>query len=160
MKVIWTILCERTIVEQDTNQISFFNVIGEVTIPVQPPDESELPYGGLSPRVVDESELAYGGLSPRVVLVVLWERYNPDLPEIGIGRVRLVGPDNDVLLHFRHEVDLQETSGARAIIKMPGLPVRSQGRHLFKIEAKSPDSDWQEMFELPLNVVIQTEDSP
>lgn len=145
MKVIWSVLCESTVTDRDTNQVSLFNVVDNLAIPVPPANELDDP-NGLVPT----------GSS----LVTLWARSNPEIPEVVTGRVVFLGPDNEALFTFEHPVELTEAPTGRGIFVMPGLPLGLQGIYRFKIAAKSPDSDWQELFELPLRVVIQTEDSP
>ena len=145
MKAPWAILCEKTVTDRDTNRTSLFNIVSEVAVPVEPPDKSE--FSSIS-------------LPIRTTLVTLWERSNPDEPEAANGRVRLVGPNGKELTTSGHDVNLQEAQRGQVAIDMPKLTVMRQGQHIFKIEAQCANSDWQEMLELPLSVVIQVGDFP
>ena len=49
--------------------------------------------------------------------------------------------------------------GIGHLIESP-FPVLQEGQYLFKVEAKTEGLDWQEMFELPLWVKVQTDDLP
>ena len=148
MKVLWAILCEGAVTDRESNNVSLFNIIEELGVPAQPPER--LGDLGLPPGVFPGT----------FALVILCTRANLDTPETAHGRIRLVAPDNATLLSLDFEMDLSEFLRGRLIINMPGLPISSEGLYLFKIDGKSPDSDWEGMFELPLSVVIQTQDPP
>ena len=148
MKVLWAILCEGAITDRESNNVSLFNIIEELGVPAQAPEG--LGDLGLPPGVFPGT----------FTLVILCTRANLDTPEMAHGRIRLVAPDNTELLSLDFEMDLFEFLSGRLIINMPGLPISSEGQYLFKIAGKSQDSDWEEMFELPLTVSIQTQDPP
>lgn len=146
MNVIWAILCERVVIDRDTNNASLFNIIEEVQIPVQPP--------------VNPSELNHpAGVMPVAFeLVVLWARADFEVPERGRGRISVTVPGGKDRLLPEFEVDLTQFPRLRTRLRLPGLPVGDTGIYRFVIEGKAGDSQWATMFELPLRVLIQAQE--
>lgn len=149
MKVIWALLCETAIVDRDTNNISLVNIVDEMTVPAPPPQ-------GLLGPVIERIEV----LDLR--LAILWARSISDVPESGEGRITVVAPDDSISVSPEVEVDLSQSQRMRAVGHLLESPFPSwqEGQYLFKIESRTEDLDWQEMFELPLWVKVQTDDFP
>ena len=149
MRVIWALLCKNTIVDRDTNNVSLINVVDELTVPASPPQGP--------PGAVFESIVLLD-----LSMAILWVRSSPDVPESGEARVKVVAPDDSISLSPQLEVDLTQRPRVRALGHMLNSPFPSwqEGEYRFKIEAKTNDLDWQEMFELPLWVKVQTDDFP
>ena len=149
MKVIWALLCEKAIIDRETNNASFINVVEEIIVPASPPQMT--PGSEIEPIVVLDLHMA-----------ILWARSNPVVRESGEARVRLIAPDETASIFAELIVDLTESQRLRGIghlVESP-FPVLQEGQFLFKVEAKTADLDWQEMFELPLWVKVQTDDPP
>ena len=146
MKVIWAILCERVAIDRETNNLSLFNVIEEVAVPAQPP----LSLSEAIPK---------GVISTTFELVVLWVRSDLDVPERGLGRIRIQIPEVSEEITQEHEVDLSQFLRLRSRLRLPGLPAGGEGIYRFIIEGKPPGEDWNQMFELPLRVVFQAHES-
>lgn len=148
MKVIWAVLCQSSAVDRDTNVVSLFNVVEEITFPAPPPEPTpsqQLP-AGLN-------------LAPIFQLVVLWTRSDQKIPEQGRGRLRLLRPNNAEALGQEFEVNLTQHLRLRLRIPLAGLPTDGEGIHQFVVEGMTGTSAWTSMFELPLSVVFQRQDS-
>lgn len=146
MKVIWAVLCERVVIDRETNNLSLFNVVEEVQVPAQ------------QPRSVAEA-LDESVIPTSYELVVLWGRSELELPEKGFGRVRILLPGDKDFLTQEYEVDLTTFLRLRSRLRLPGLPAGGEGVYLFKVDGKSSGQEWTEMFELPLRVVLQPGDA-
>ena len=148
MKVIWALLCENVITNQQTNNVSLIEVVDQLTVPAPPPG-----------NVAKQDEKFDTFLNMR--LVVLWARSDRDVPERGQARVRIIAPDGKEAQSTEHQVDLSEVPRSRAIGRIVGFPfpLTDEGEHLFRVEKRTSDSSWRKEFELPLWVQIQT-DSP
>lgn len=144
MNVIWAILAERVVIDKDTNNLSLFNIIEEVQVPVQ------------EPKSLAEG-LGLGTIPTAFELVVLWVRSDLGIPERGFGRVRVLFPEGTDALTQEYEVDLSKFLRLRTRLRLPGLPAGGEGVYLFKIDGKPAGGKWEEMFELPLRVVLQAE---
>lgn len=148
MKVIWAILCQNSVIDGDTNNVSLFNVVEELTLPAPPP---EAPRG---------RQLTVGlTLAPLFQLVVLWTRSNQEVPEQARGRVRLLLPNDQEAVNQEFEVDLTQYLRLRNRINIAAFPVGPEGIYRFVVEGMTGTSEWAQMFELPLRVVFQRQDS-
>jgi hypothetical protein len=148
LKVIWAILCERAVVDRETNNISLFNVVEEVAVPAQPPVS------------LKELGLPHGVVPVVFRLVVLWSRSDQGVPEKGRGRVRVGMPTETIAFGGEFDVDLMEFLRSRAMINLPGLPIGGgDGIYRFLIDGKTNSEDWTQMFELPLRVTFQHQDA-
>ena len=147
MKVVWAILCESAVTDRDTNRVSLFNVIEDIMIHTPPPT---------SPT---ESDRQYTLVPMKFEMVVLWARSNSDEPEHGEGRYRIVGPGDQELDSEEFEVDLTQHLRLRGHHQFSSLPYWNEGIYSLKLEYKPPNSVWQELFELPLRVEVQTDES-
>ena len=149
MKVIWALLCEKAIIDRETNNASFINVVEEITVPASPPQVP--PDSEIEPILVLDLHMA-----------ILWARSNPYIPESGEARVTLIAPDETVRISAQLAVDLTQSQRLRGIghLMESPFPILQEGQYVFRIEAKTADLDWHEMFELPLWVKIQTNDPP
>ena len=146
MKVIWAVLCQNSVIDRATNAMSLFNVIEEIQVTPQPPQEPLIP------------PAAGQGVPIVFQLVTLWVRSNQDAPEQGRGRRRLVLPDGESIITSEHEVDLSKFLRLRHITQIATLPIRNEGIYKFVIEGKEGSSDWSNKFEVPLRVVFLTQE--
>ena len=145
LRAVWAILCENTIIDQRSNNVSLIEVIDELTIPAPAPEPMTETKG--EPRKFFDADL-----------VVLWARSKLDLPEKAQMRSKIVAPNGGEARSGESEVDLTENIRLRSIGRIAGLPPFTQaGEYRIKIEAKESDSEWQEVFELPLWVSVQTD---
>ena len=89
-------------------------------------------------------------------LVVMFGRSKVDESESGKGRVQLLlsGRDN-MALSDDIEIDLREAHRHRFRLILSGLPIIGQGIYRFAIEAASENREWQQLFEVPLEVSYQ-----
>jgi hypothetical protein len=142
MKVIWAVLCQSSVIDRDTNNISLFNVLEELTAISAAPQEGtkgSTPAKGI-PYIFD--------------LVTLWSRSMQEIPEQGYGRVRLFTPEGESPLGSEYEVDLTRYLRLRTRLHISGFPLKGEGIYRFVIDGKSETGDWTPMFEVPLRVVI------
>lgn len=147
MKVIWAILCQSTVIDRYTNNVSLLNVLEEITLTSAPPQEASGRKGmGAGASIVFE-------------IVALWVRSDLEVPERGYGRIRLATPDNQISTGQEFEVDLTQYLRLRHRTHISTLPIRGEGIYRFVIDGRTDTQDWVEMFEVPLRVVIQAEGS-
>ena len=151
MKVIWAILCQSAVIDKDSNNVSLLNIIEEITIPAEPPLIEQ-------PAGEDISQLIGPGLFD---FVILWSRSDPEVAEHGLGRIRLLLPNNEPLFtSTEFEVDLTRYLRSRLRSKFPGFPTRRgeiiRGIYDFVVESRSEGDEWEERFVLPLRVALQT----
>lgn len=149
LKVIWAVLCRNSAIDKDTNNVSLFEIIEEITFPAPPPEPPQ--WQQLPARL---------SLAPLFQLIILWTRSNQEVPEQGRGRVRILLPANDrEAMAQEFEVDLTQYLRLRNRINVPGFPVGPEGIYRFVVESMTGPSEWAQVFELPVRVVIQRQDS-
>ena len=145
MRAVWAILCQNTIIDQRSNNISLIEVIDELTVPAPPPE--------LVTEANGELGMLFDGN-----LVILWARSDLGTPEKAQVRSRIIAPNGGEARTGEVEVDLTEIVRARAIGRIAELPLFTQvGEYTIKIETKAHDSEWREVFELPLWVNVQAD---
>ncbi len=143
MNVLWALLCETVIIDQQTNRASIIGVIDEINVPAPPPEE---------PSETGESPITAANMR----LIALWSRSNHAVPESSQARVRIVAPNGDEWRSEEHRVDLTDAPLARAIGHITGLPpLARDGMHLLRLESQMSDATWREEFELPMRVHVQ-----
>ena len=145
LKVIWAILCDKAIINQQSNNVSLIEILDEITLVAPAPEP-----------VTETSE------EPNIFidasLVASWARSDFNMPEKAQTRTRIVTSGGEGLLSNELEIDLTDDMRIRTIGLIGRIPFLTQdGEYTIKIEAKAPDSDWLEMFELPLWVNTQTD---
>jgi hypothetical protein len=134
---IWTVLCTRTITDKETNNISLFNVIEQVTVKDEPKPN--------------------GVLQLPFEICSLWVRSDPTLPEQGLVRILYSEPSGNSKQMVEYPVDLRNHERSRNVIKVSGIPISDPGRHFFRVELKIGEKDWTEVSSLPLTVLFKKE---
>lgn len=140
MKVIWAILCQGSVLDRDTNNISLFNVIEELQLVATPPVPQTA--GASAPIVAPFS----------MDLVVLFTRSQEEVPEQGRGRFHTVGPSGQQSVPQEIEVDLTKALRNRTTLKLHSFTIIGEGVYRFIIEERKALSEFVTLFELPLRV--------
>jgi hypothetical protein len=135
---IWSVLCESSILDQDTKLISMINVLEELTIPDEPaPDK---------------------GLQIVVSLVTLWVRSEINTPSQGFARYNFTSPSGNVLQSLEQPIDLTRYERLRSRGQFAGLKLPESGQYLFNIEFRENEQEeWQKVAAIPLKVNFKKE---
>jgi hypothetical protein len=142
LKVLWALLCQGAIVDKTTNNLSAFNIIEQVAVPVPPPDAR-------LPEVVPVD-----AVPALFQFVILFGRSDPEVPELGRARLHAVKPDGIRAEPQEFEVDLQQFPRNRSMFRIPGIPATTAGDFLFLVDGLADDANWIELFRLPIAVVL------
>jgi len=131
-KLLWTVCCERAIVDQETNILSLMGVIEAIRLP--------------APRTV------FGG---HMYVVSLWEKepHDREGTEDFTYRVRLIKPSGEYMGEHSVQVSI-EAKRLRTIVAITGVPFEGPGRYHWVVETLVNDV-WQRQSELPLDVELQ-----
>ena len=133
IRLSWTVLCTRSSVDSESNNISLFEVLEQLTLSAPPP----------GPGVV---------VFPHEV-VSMWTREN--LAEGGVAETRLVivAPDNTRTEGPPINIDLTAFHRTRLRGRTPGLPVGAPGLYWIATEMRQGDGPaWIEVGRVPLEV--------
>ena len=139
MKVIWAVLCESSSIDQETNNVSLFNILEEMHF-LEPPHQ-DMTQGNVT-------------VAPfRFILIALFSRSDVNRGERSVARLVIASPgglDSDTLPEF--EVDLESAHRNRTRLNFGGFPLKGEGEYSFQIQTPDQGGDWQVLFELPLQV--------
>ena len=119
---IWTVLCGRSVIDKDSNQVSLFDVVESVTAKLPQP----LPP---APNV--------GLLAFRTELVTLWKRSNDD-EGVVTYKSEIITPDGRVVATSTMEAEFTQPR-LRTNFKAEALPIVESGTYLFKVYAQVGD---------------------
>lgn len=134
IKHAWTVLCDKVIVDRQTNNVSL-DSIDQLTVHGMTPSGDE--------KVV---------IPTAVTLATLWYRDPGDEPERGAARMRFVSPDGETLGQAELDIDLSERPRARTFGRLGGLPFSSFGTYFFRMELQE-NGEWHEVAKIPFQIV-------
>ncbi|RJP52023.1 MAG: hypothetical protein C4586_03585 [Anaerolineaceae bacterium] len=135
IKHIWSVLCSRSVIDIDTNNVSIQDIVEQVNINAEP--------------------VADGFLPIPLELVTLWERKDSDKPAKGIERITFVTPSGKSNIVSEAEIDLSNAERHRHRVKFPGVPLSEAGRYYFNVEIKNDNNEWNKVAAIPLKVIFQ-----
>ena len=150
---IWSVLCEKAVIDKDTNMISLVNVVEEVQAEAVavPLPGTTMPEGRASPERLP-------ALPIELEIGSFWVRSDEDKEERSAARLHLFPPDGDgQVLGRAFDVDLTQHKRLRTRVRMHGLPVQESGQYEVAVEFQEGPDNWIEVARLPLAVTIHVE---
>ncbi len=154
VKVLWALLCQSASVDQQTNAVSVFNVLEELTLSTTPIDATKPP---TSIETMDFP--AKTQVNTKYTMVVQTER------EPGVNRdaqvtmrLAITDPAGETLVSHEFPVSFgfMDKTRARAIINFENMLVTKTGRYTYTISTKSAgEKDFQEQYSTALDVKIR-----
>lgn len=144
---IWSVLCDRSVIDKYTNQISLLNVIESIRITVEE---------GGAKKIRAEAEKT--GRSPvfghKMQLVTWWVRSDPDVPEtieIQIANYSPSGERGGVPVSGR--VDLVHHRSYRIQVEIGGVAYKGDGLYWIVVERRG-QRGWEPVSRLPVNISL------
>ena len=141
IKHLWSIACSRTSVDKESNNISLFEVLEQLTLsggPIQPQPGKK----GVVPILFE--------------IVSLWTKEHENETIKGRGRTVLVAPSGTELPMVEFDVDLSQHQRSRTINRITGLPIGEEGKHYFRVDLQE-NGRWAEQGRVPLQIVFKAE---
>lgn len=133
MRHVWSVLCQSSTVDRETNTLSLNQVIEGIEI-------SEIP---------EEQE----GISLQAHLVSLWVRSDIEEGEQGEVRTLIETAGGDIHEGPPAEVDLREHRRFRTRQQLQGLPVDELGIYEFRVQFREDSTnDWTDAAWVPLEI--------
>ena len=145
---VWSVLCYKSVIDRDENQISLLAVT-ERLILNQSPEEYELLEKGLLKAKEQDKALA---VPVTLELANWWVRSDPEKPEAMPARVRIIAQDGWEFPRQDMKVDLEHATGQRIRLKIDTFLFRGFGLYWFLVESK-PGKRWRTDARIPLEVV-------
>src|SRR5574341_1455072 len=122
---IWSVLCARSVIDAETNNVSIQDIIEQITIHGEPAENGFLPFP--------------------MELITLWGRKEMDKPANGIERVSFVTPSGKSTMISESKIDLSKVERHRQRVRFPGLPIGEAGRYYFRVEFKENGDQYHEV---------------
>ncbi len=141
MKHIWSVLCNKGIIDKKSNNISLIEIIEEVKF------VTEI-------KGVSGENINLIGQMP-VDWVTLWVRSNIEEPEKGSVKDFIVTPSGKTNVNKEYEIDLQNFKRNRAIRRIMLPPINESGIYLFLTQLKDEQRQrWNTVAEIPLDITL------
>lgn len=139
-KLIWAILCSNSSVDQQTNNISLFQLIDQYTVP--------------SAALADPN--AFLGAPSQLVMML--RRDGGEYPKEDFTVVmEAIAPSGDVLISAEISAVFPENKRRlRVIGNNEGMPIRGDGTHLFRLTIKKGEKS-EILGEVPVDIVGRDE---
>lgn len=135
---VWTVLCSRSVIDQDSNNITLFEVLEQLTITGPPLVTGEV---GVVPIACE--------------LVTLWSRTRDNQASRGYGRAVLLSPSETVIREQEYDIDLTVHARTRHRVRLHGLPIQEAGRYRFRVDVRDEgEREWRTVASVPLEVVL------
>jgi hypothetical protein len=135
---VWSVLCQNSIIDQDSNLVSLINSIEELTLPDEPAPNKVYPI--------------------TVSLVTLWIRSDINIPISGFGRSVFTSPNGEELQSLEQELDLKNYERLRTRSYFSGLKLSEAGQYYFNVEYRdNVKQEWRKVAALPVKVSFKKE---
>lgn len=139
---IWSVLCQRTIIDKMSNKLTLFDILEQVTI-----DRSQFEEVSKKNTIIP--------VSAHVALVTMWYK-SDNLGKKAKARIRIISPQGKILKEEIPELKFKkDKKRLRFIAHMRELPISKAGEYTFTTEIKE---DGMKRFEkcakVPLDVKI------
>lgn len=134
---VWTVICRQSVIDRDSNNVSLFDILEQITIHGEPPGDD----AAVAPVEME--------------VMTLWSRSDYGVPARGAQRLTLLSPSGEALASGKQEVDLSKHRRFRSRTRFRGLPVKGPGRYIFRVEQMEEDeAEWQHVTDVPLELVL------
>lgn len=144
---IWSILCNKSIIDRDGNQVTLVAAMEQLNIHSK--DALDAAASSEVPAILP-FEMSF---------VTLWTRSDPNQPESGQARLTLYGPAGMKISLQEFEVDLGDNLRFRTRVQLPGLAFRGLGVYHFQVDqrktSKTGRTSWRKVAKVPLEVCFK-----
>ena len=124
IKHIWTVLCTKSSINVDDNNISL-DVLESVTTVLYPPKDF---------KAGDKMPVVHIPFDYEVVS--LFSRKDANTNEKFSARVELYNPEGELLAELKQDIEMTvDMKRFRARFRVKGLPVKEAGEYLFKVHS-------------------------
>lgn len=143
---VWSVLCYKSSIDKDDNQISLLAVTEKLTI--RDPSRQDLE------QLLEETLAEDKGIifPVNLHLVTWWVRSDYEKPETRPLRLQVLFPDGKRIVAGEGVIDLTKAAGHRVRWALNTLLFRGFGLHWFSIESK-PGKRWSVAARIPLEIV-------
>jgi len=145
IKLIWTVLCLRSIVDKSSNNVSLIDVLEEVKL------EQVIPRNKVESPILVPFPFYW---------VTLWARREDGRPGRGQVKDVIMSPSGKTVRESEYEVDLSKYKRYRFMRRLDGLPVGESGQYKFRTQVKDEKLGiWEDASVVPLEISIETREA-
>lgn len=139
MKHIWSVLCQKSSIDVETNLLSLFSCVEELSLTL---DSSE----ALKNNLVVPTEFQ---------LVSFWAREKAEEESSLEVEGELIDAQGKVLNKFNNKFAIKKgVLRFRNRTNIQGLPITGPGRYLLRLKQKDEQENWSVVTELPVDIKI------
>lgn len=144
IKHIWSVLCQRSVVDAQSNNISIFDVLEALQVDINPTSQAK-----------NQANLEYNiQLQYQIVTLISKEKADKKDTEYSI-RVTLINSEGKKNILINQDLTfVANKKRMRSINQIQGLPVSQSGVYHFIVELKEDDEAFRKVAELPLEVKL------
>ena len=140
MKHIWSVLCQKSAIDKETNLISLFECLEQISAVI----------GVKKAKAKDKLVIPID-----FQIVSFWTDEDSSKDRKFQVEIRLFDSDHKVLENFPGEYIFKKgIIRFRSRIIVHGLPVTKKGRYLFKVQYRRGSGKYKEVAELPLDINV------
>lgn len=140
MKHIWTVLCQKSSIDIETNLLSLFNCVEELSLII---DKTKAPKGDLVIPIEFQ-------------LVSFWTVENSNKDNVLEMKGELIDPNGKTLNKFENKFNIKKgVLRFRNRTNFQGLPITEAGRYIIRMMQKNEGKkEFEIVTELPLDIKI------
>lgn len=136
---VWTVLCQGSSIDEETNTPSLFQILEHITIMADDPCPEDL----IIPIQFE--------------IFSLWVRQNQIIPARGKARVFYCYPNQSCSKTAQFDLDLSSKIFHRTRVKSQGIKVSGSGVYYFYVEMQMDgEEEWHRIATLPILVDVNT----
>lgn len=143
---IWSILCRRSVIDQETNNISLYDVLEQLKI-------------DLKIKKGQEVKITKVGIPIDYEIVSMWVKPKDVKEFSGTVLVECLDTEGKQIKKFELPMDIPANlRRMRSRLRIKGIEIDKEGVYTFKVNYKSKsESDYKHVADLPLEIVINRE---
>lgn len=148
-KHLWSVICEKPILDEHSNTLSLIDVMDEIEVDLDQAD------------IVVHNSHKY--LVVHFAIVSVWAPNKDDEGTEWKSRVTMVVPDGQAYALPVEKMDFRKSKYFKTISRVNNIPFVGEGEYYFNIECQAVDADdntWTVGTQLPLTVSILGEKDP
>jgi hypothetical protein len=145
---VWSVLCRRSVVDSETNNLSLYDVLEQLAIELKPSQPGlEAPKNFNIPMEFEVTSLWTKGDERPVLADIQIEQVSPSGKVISTINQKIAIPQGNKRLRTRN--------------KVVGLNVESAGNYVFRVSVKEEDSkEFRVVSEIPLAIETKISEHP
>jgi len=143
MKHIWSVLCQKSSIDKESNLISLFDCVEEINLVI---DQAKAPKND---KIIIPIEF-------QLVSFWVFEDINKIKDNVLEIKIELLDPDKKLLGQFENKFKIKKgISRFRSRITIKGLRITKKGRYTYKVRGKDEgEKGYKVVAELPLDLKL------